>query len=202
MMNASAIRSWLLCQPRPALIRVTGEGDAQHEIEPAGAPWARIAQSIEALHPELIEALDANKRLIRAVRPNEQELEPEAHEAQPVASSSGPQAAPIDGTLTTFARLLADAYRHSTEQAFARLTDLFESSTRRTEALERSLERMQIMLNREQAGRWEDALEQAQNGNQDPLAQLVGSFFAGSNLGGAQQQHTNGTNGTTNGKKA
>lgn len=202
MMNAGAIRSWLLCQPRPVLIRVTTESDTQHEIEPNGAPWARVAQSIEALKPELLEALDVNKKLIRAVRPNEQELEPEAHEAQPVPSSSGPQVASIDTTLVTFANLIAGAYRHSTEQAFARLTDLFETSTRRTEALERSLERMQLMLNREQAGRWEDALEQAQNGNQDPLAQLVGAFFGGSNLGGAAAPPTtNGTNGKpTNGK--
>jgi hypothetical protein len=146
-MGPREIRGWLLCQPRPASLRITNDDQASHtlEIKP-GQSWAQTADSVHALKPELIEALDATGKLIRAVRPGEVDAEGEdsPEEGIPVLAND-----PESVRLMMFARLLADAYKHSTDVAFERLADLFEAVTSRAATLERTLDGMNRMMMRQ-----------------------------------------------------
>lgn len=183
-MNAREIRAWLLCQPRPSLLRITTEDDQAHELQiPPGASWIATAQSVEALQPVLIQAYDGANKLLRAIRPQEQQ--PETEDSSSSSSSSSAPTPPTTtaaGDVQMFARLLADAYRHSTEVSFARMVDLFEAVNRRSEALERSLDSMQRMLRRaweDQIAAQADAAQAQAEANSDPLGGIVNAFVGG-----------------------
>jgi hypothetical protein len=64
-------RSWLLWKPKPASVRVHhGSDDTKpQEIRIGSRPLARIGETIEALQPDLVEALDSRGKLLRALRP-------------------------------------------------------------------------------------------------------------------------------------
>jgi hypothetical protein len=142
MMNALAIRRFLLRQPRPARLRLTlSTGDVQ-EMNFAGASklqaeWSKVAESIAAIGPELIEVLTAEGSLARAVRPA----------AEPSASDSGPDPPkvlsddPETARLTHFANLIHRAYEHSTVVAFGKLVELVERIDARSDSIEQRLER-------------------------------------------------------------
>lgn len=140
-METAAIRGWLLCQPRPAKIRVVADDGQRHELDVTpGSSWARIAASVQALRPDLVEACDAAGKLIRAIRPDEHEDEDEEEETEegvPVNTAD-----PESMRLITFARLLSEAYRYSTETAFKALVELFQAVTARSAHLEQTADRL------------------------------------------------------------
>jgi hypothetical protein len=146
-MGPKEIRGWLLCQPRPVSLRITNEDQAAHtlEIKP-GQSWAQTAESVHALKPELIEALDDDGKLIRAVRPGDVESDEEADESEgiPVLAND-----PESARLMMFARLIADAYKHSTDVAFARLADLLEVVNNRATSLERTVDSLNRLMVRQ-----------------------------------------------------
>lgn len=180
MMDAKAIRGWLLCQPRPVALHLKCGDDTVHELECSGS-WANIAASIEAMEPLLIEALDAKGKLIRAVRPDEQEPEAPgaASKTDPVAAAA---VASVDAETRRFelmARLIAEAYKHSTDVAFTKLVDLATASNARSAMLEKNLESMHKLMNRALAKQVDEAEEP------DALQGMISSFVAGAMQGGA-----------------
>ncbi len=136
-METGEIRGWLLCQPRPKWLRILA-GDGQlHRLDiTQGTPWVQIAESIAALKPELIEAMGEGDTLIRAVRPGEVDTKEEPEEES--AQAGDPETA----RFILISRLLADAYRHSTEIAFERLASLFDAVNQRSLTMERTLDAM------------------------------------------------------------
>lgn len=154
-MNVRAIRGWLLQQPRPALIRLTtGDGEPQ-ELKP-GRSFARTAESIEALNPELIEALDSNGKLLRATNLREPEHATQAA-AVPAELTGDPQAA----MLTHFSNLIARAYEHSTDVAFQKLVEVVERIGDRADAIEQRLERAESAWRRAVREQIDDAFDRA-----------------------------------------
>lgn len=154
MMDAKAIRGWLLCQPRASKIKIVSEDEQSHFIDIVpGTSWAQVAQSVEALKPDLVECIDAAGNLIRAVRPSDEDDEDE-EEGYTVSADGESQ------RLIVFAKLLASAYKHSTSTAFDKLGELFESVTRRSESLEKTVEAMNRVLVR-------TAIENAAAGNNE-----------------------------------
>lgn len=133
-MDARALRGWLLCQPRPSSLRILDDkGETKTLAIAPNTVWSHLAESCIAMHFELIEALNATGEVIRAIRPEDDEEEEEAEEGFAV---------PTDGEsqrLIVFAKLLADAYKHANDVAFAKLADLFDAVTRRSEANEKAL---------------------------------------------------------------
>jgi len=188
MMTVQQIRGWLLLQPRANTLRVLTGDDQNHEVSvTSGASWMAIAQSIHALDPLRVEAYDKEGKLIRAVRPHEENNERTDGEA-PAPLTLPPGSDPHTLMMLHFADLLAGAYRHSTDVAFERLTSLFEAVNRRSESLERSLERMERLL----AKAYQDQLEnaaasEAPKTDEDTLREMVQGFFTA-----AQQAHANG----------
>ena len=107
-MNPSRIRGFLLQLPKPALVRVTGEGEPQ-ELKP-GKSYAKLAETIAALHVDLVECLDAKGMVLRAVRREAEESHRSDAADIPEALKSDPHVAMI----THFANLIHRAFELST----------------------------------------------------------------------------------------
>ena len=190
--DAGEIRGWLLRQPRPATLRVVTEDDRHHEVNVTGSvSWAAIAKSIHALDPALIEAYDDKGKLIRAVKPqdDDDDEDGEKREASPLVIPQGTD--PQSIMLIHFADLLASAYRHSTDVAFERLTSLFEAVNRRSESLERSLESTHRLLRKV-------VQEQVEAAPEDEKKDLITEMVEGFAAAAAQNGAANGA--PTNGK--
>jgi hypothetical protein len=193
-MDVTEIRGWLLCQPRASTLRVVSADDRHHEVATGASSWMAIAQSIHALGPTLIEAYDQDGKLIRAVRPDDDETNAAANgEHAPAAPLVLPPGTdPQSVMLIHFADLLAGAYRHSTDVAFERLASLFEAVNRRSEALERSLDTTHRLLRRA----YQDQLENAEPAKEgDFLGELVGTMVAGAGAAAANQGNGTPSNG-------
>lgn|SRR5512147_2758971 len=173
----------MLAQPRPAFVIVRGPNP--HEITTDGsASWASVAETIDSLAPESLEALTSDRKLLRAVRVDQIDDDAGAGAAEPTAPSYAVDAETRRFEL--FAAHLSKAYEHATGVAFERLAGLFDATARRTEALERALAR-----------HVEIQIQQAQEQTADPLTSLAGAFLSGSAAG---QSALPSTTTTTNGK--
>jgi hypothetical protein len=177
-MDAKALRGWLLCQPRPYVVRTCDEHKAQNQIEvKPGVSWAHIAKSVAALRPVLVEALDASGNTIRAIRPEDETDEDDDELDEPEDETMLLSGDGESRRLITFAKLLADAYKHSNDVAFARLADLFDAVTRRSEAQEKALVALQRML-----------LSKVTDGDEDSPASFEQTMLAAFMQGQAQQK--------------
>lgn len=194
-MNASRIRGFLIKLPKPAKIRLTsGDGEPQ-EIKP-GRSAARTAESIEALGVDLVECLDKDGALLRALRLGEDE----SHRSDAAAIPKGIEADPHALMLTHFANLLHRAYEHSTEIAFTRVVELAERLSAHSESIEARLAQAESALRRERDDRREEEVERAleqlaqKAGGDESLAQQMLGAFMQAKMGGgvAPPKPTNG----------
>lgn len=197
-MNAGAIRSFLIQQPPPASIRLMDANAETTLIEPGKRSKARIAESIAAMQPELIECLDRNGNLLRATRPES---------TMPARSAAAPalppelQRDPESLRLTHLANLVHRAYEHATDVAFAKLVELVERMDQRSQSIEERLERAEANMRREQRERIDDmwdrvaeAAERAEEG--DSREKIVTGLIQGAMAAKAQgAKPTNGANG-------
>lgn len=200
-MNASKIRGFLIQAPKPNRIRVTGDGEPEY-LRP-GRSYARMADSILAMNVDLVECLDKDNQVLRAMRLDSEDAQRSAEAPMPEALKADPQALMI----THFANLLHRAYEHSSEIAFTKLVDLVERMGDRAEGIEARLERTEAANRRllaeqvEQA--FERAAEQQEQGQGGMLEQMASAFMSGSmqqqaGTGGASKR----PNGQANGKAA
>lgn len=184
------IRGWLLMQPRPHAVRVSS-GDEVHEIEVGTMKWAAIATSIDALDPDKIEALDANGKLIRAVKSDQLDESSDEDPVTPEAKQEQKRADREVQLITTFATLIAEAYKHSTTTAFGKMVELFDAVAKRGESLERSLASTEKLLRRAY-----DEAATIGEGDAEPslLQSMVNAYLAGQaqNAGAAEVKKTNG----------
>lgn len=192
MISPRSIRTFLIGAPRPAIIRLTAGGQTQDMAYRRGQSWTRLAESIHAVSPELIECLDDEQNIIRAIRPeNSPELSESAPEPPRVLTDD-----PETARLTHFANLLHRAYEHSTVVAFSKLIELVERIDARSDAIEARLERTEGAYRRAIQSQVDDAFERAdellEQGEQgDQLQRVIGAFAQGV----AQRQARRRTNG-------
>jgi hypothetical protein len=180
------MRAWLMGAPKPEQLRITCNGEVS-TMAIGNTPWIALGKTLSAKDPELVEALDEKGVLLRALKPGEEEDAPEAASAK-----AAPSTDPETRRFELFARLLADAYKHSNEVAFGKMVELFVVSNKRAENLEKSLASTERILRKQ----FEDALEQApQEGSL--IEQMAASFMAGK---GNMPPPTNGAAKPPNGK--
>jgi len=186
------LRNWIMKHPRPAAIRISRDGQSQLISIPVKVIWAEIAETVEALDPDLIELLAADGSILRVDKALPADPRPPA----PVELNSFARRPPkpVEGAarndqaiehMTAVSEIIAAAYKHSTEVAFARMVDLFEAVNRRSEALERSLDLTHSLLRKSYEDQLETAIEAASAQvppATDPMAQMAQAF-----LGGAMQ---------------
>lgn len=175
-MDSSAIRAWLLCQPRPHALRIVDGDKKEHHFQiTPGITWRAAAESVFALQPEQVEALDAKGALLRAIRPREVE-DDEATDEEEIAVVTDAETQ----RFVIVAKLLGDAYRHSTSTAFDKMTSMFDAVNRRAETLEKSLETTERMMRRQ----WEQQIlaeASAASGEAGPVTMegLIAAFMQG-----------------------
>jgi hypothetical protein len=196
-MNAGAIRAFLIQQPPLTSIRLTDANGDTSLIEPGKRSKAKVAETIAAMAPDLIECLDKDGNLLRATRP---ESTMPARGATAPALPPELQRDPESLRLTHFANLVHRAYEHATDIAFAKLVELVERMDQRSESIEQRLERAEAGMRREQRERLDDmwdrvaeAAERAESG--DSRDQIVTGLLQGALAGKAQQAKPNGANG-------
>jgi hypothetical protein len=189
-MNAHQIRAWLLQQPRASSLRVSS-GKEKSDIAVAGQSWAKLAATIEAMQPDQIQALDAGGNILRAVRPAD--VDDVDEDAKPAQAATEPPAKAYDPETVRFelvARLVAEAYRHSTEIAFGKMVDIVNAMGRRSESLERSLASAERVLRRQAEELFDEAQDAKAAAGDDPLKEMVGGFLKGAM--GTETAPTNG----------
>jgi hypothetical protein len=195
--DAKSLRGWLLCKPRPVKLRIVREGEPAQTLEiQDGMSYAAVAKSVVAMTPDLVEALDKDGQVIRALRPEDDEEEDEEQEEEQEQGF----AVPTDGETQRFiivAKLVGDAYKHSTSVAFDKLGEMFQAIVTREEAQARSLEAMQKLMMKQ-------ALESAAEGNapegsfEQMMIQSVLQGMARKQAEEAAKPHVNGAaNGAT-----
>jgi hypothetical protein len=202
-MNAQNLRGWLLQLPKPALLRCTVDGEVE-ELKP-GKSWQKLAETIAALQPELVQALDAEGNILRALRPDTADARRSDAAEIPTGLAADPQAL----MLTHFANLLHRAYEHSTEIAFGKIVELVDKMNDRSEGIEQRLERAEARARRLQEDNIEDAYARAEElaaqaaetgGNDELKNHLLGAFLSGKMNGPPKPNGA--SNGASNGKAA
>lgn len=198
-----AIRNWLLQQPRPHCVRVI-TGDEDHSIEVGHQKWAAIATSVDALEPDKIEALDEKGKLLRACKAEQLDVAEDETDDSSTSDKKEAKKAERDQLaviaaqtemMREFARLLADAYKHSTSVAFEKLAEICNIFAKRGDSLEKSLAATERLLRRAYD---EAALGgETEGGEPSLLESFVNAFMAGKEQGSAAP--TNGAR-KTNGK--
>jgi hypothetical protein len=190
-MNTARIRGFLLQLPKPAKIRISAGDGEQQEIKP-GRSFARTAETIEALGVDLIECLDKDGAVIRALRLDGGD----AHRSDAATVPAGIAADPHALMLTHFANLLHRAYEHSTEIAFTRLVELAERLSAHSESIESRLAHTESALRRErddrQADEYERLRESLEKGEGGDLLQQMAGAFMSAKMGGSPTPKTNG----------
>jgi len=190
-------------QPRPVKVRVhvTGEPPREMSLGP-GQSWNQIADSIDAFHPRLVEALDAAGGTIRAT---DDEQRAAAAEAAPANDEGGDPDDPTvpmqgDSQIETFARLLADAHRSSSERSFAfvevafnKIVEIANVQTVRLDKMQTLIDSMQRRYLQAVAAAGEGEEPGAEGGQAQLLAQMAAQFLQGAAMKGP------GTNGAPHG---
>jgi len=201
MITAQKIRGFLLQQPKPVKVRITGgaAGDEGQELT-LGRNFTKAADTIHALGPEVIEALDKDGKLLRAKRTDDDEAK--RSEAAPIPE--GLKLDPNALMLTHFADLIHRAYAHSTEIAFNKLVEFQERVNDRSASIEARLERTEARNRQLMQEQVDDAFERAAelaekraDGEEGFVEQMASSFLASKmgglgGLGGAAQPKPNG----------
>jgi hypothetical protein len=183
-MSVSRIRGFLLKLPKPTTVIAHVDGE-RNELNPSKS-FARCAETIAALGADLVECLDKDGKILRAMRFGAADAQRSDAAAIPSGIETDPQAL----MLTHFANLLHRAYEHSTEIAFAKFVEVFEIHASRSDAIEQRLERTESANRRmmreqldnelEHADELRDAAAAAEASGEGPLAQqMLGAFLQG-----------------------
>lgn len=172
MIQPSIIRTWIMRRPRPHMLRLHLADDVVQEmLRGEGQSWQDMADSIAALEPSVLEALGQDGKLLRAIKPNEDDgngnrIRDNRSVPLPPALHSDPETARICFT----ADLLHRAYQHSTDVAFAKLVELFERSDARSAGIEARLERTERAYLRTLQDQVDDAFDRAEEAGQAAAA--------------------------------
>ncbi len=193
-MTSAQIHKWLMTSPRPARVRVTDMEGAVSDVLCGQTTWVKLAETIEAMQPDQLQALNEQGAILRAIRPNDHSEDWSSEEEPP--RNSKPRMVPpaIDipiadmdpetKRLLLVARLIADAYRHSTDVAFERLAELVEAGNRRAEAVDQAREAMYRTHVRQLEQQVKALGEQPAEAPNDLLGSMIAAAVQGIGLGG------------------
>lgn len=195
MMTVNRLRGFLICQPKPARVRVVVEGEA-HELKVNNRSYQKLAETIEAMDAEKLECLDSEGTVLRVMRINEPDAERVQGPVMPAVLANDPHAA----MLSLFANELARAYQYATEVAFTKMVECFDRMNDRSLAIEERLERAEALARRLREDQVQDAFERAeeiaeaagQGGNDQFVNQMAEAFFSGRLQRSAKGKTTNG----------
>lgn len=177
-MTPQKIRGFLIMKPKPHVVRVTVDDELQEVA--LGRSYAKTAETIAALDPDLIECLDKDGKLLRALDTES----PDARRSDAAPVPPGLEADPQALMLVHFSNQIHRAYEHATEIAFAKMVEVFDIMSARSESIEQRLERSESMnrrlLNEQVEMELDRAEEIADQKGKDGLGeQMFGAFLSG-----------------------
>jgi len=187
MTTARDLRSWLISQPRPTMIRLQVADGQVHEVE-CNQPWARLGETCAAMDAVTIWAVDAHGKILRVAKVADIADELDADE-QP-CSSTGPGPGPavlqkddsraMLAVLDKFGTLLASAYAHSNDVAFNKMVEVVNLFANATVQIQKEAIQARYEIRRLERDLVDEALEKADAaGEGDMLRQFVASYFSG-----------------------
>lgn len=193
------LRTFLMRHPRPTKIMVgTADGDREVAVAP-DATWSHVAEAVEILSPTTIQCIGSKGEVLRAIRADELDIEErEAADAPSPYMARMAIGMPKDADsarLLMFAQLLSDAYRHTTDVAFARMVDLFTAVNKRHESTEKSLELMHKLLRK-----LTEEKVSSEPSSDDMLTEMLGAFLSSKSAAESAVKAPKPVNGTPNGK--
>lgn len=182
MITLDELKSWLMQQPRPAFARITTADGAVHDVQCTGTTWPKITETVAALQPELLQAMTADGKLLRALRPADRSEDwgerPAAERNPPLANIPITAADPETQRFALVAQLIAEAYRHSNENAFSRLAQIVDSLVSRSGDVERAREQMYRAHVKQLEEQIKSLGAEPQEGG-DLLQTMLGQFLGG-----------------------
>jgi hypothetical protein len=144
--NPPSLLYWLKHRPGLAALRLqtpAGERVLKFDVS-SRRPYAEAERNIRTMQASSVEALNAKGDVIGALALAEEEdeevLTPDAVDA-PVNVNAGPDSAQH---LNLVAKLIADAYKHSTTTAFDRLGGIVELLTARFSQQDKMIQQLQL----------------------------------------------------------
>lgn len=197
MTTAHDLRSWLMTQPRPTVIRLALADGKTEEFACAGQKWARLGESCAAMDPVTIYALDAQGKFLRAAKVADiaDELDDiDDDSSSRTSSSSSSSMAPATmqrddpramlAVLDKFGTLLADAHKHSTtvawDKAFDKMVEIVNLAMTATVQLQREVMAARAEARRLERDMVDEALERADAaGEGDVLRPFISAYFSG-----------------------
>jgi hypothetical protein len=191
------------------MLRLHLADDVVQEMARAeGQSWQDMADSIAAMEPSVVEVIDKDGKLLRAIKPQEEDdqgrrVRDNRSVPLPPALHTDPETARI----CYMADLLHRAYQHSTDvaydqtqkaygEAFGRLIDLVERIDSRSTAIETRLERTERAYQRSLQDQIDDAFDRAEEagaaaaasaGEGDLETMMIKSFMGGMHSGRADK---------------
>lgn len=163
------IRKWLLKAPRPETVRVRTSDDETHDFPvPSNVRWATLAASVDALDPVTIQCLGSSGNIDRAIKTAEWDgaVAPKKAEPDQPPLPEYLHDDPETARFALVARLLADAHKFATGVAFDKLANMFDTLSRRLEAMEQKADQADKRYREEMYDRIEEMLEAAQEENE------------------------------------
>jgi hypothetical protein len=196
MTTAHDLRSWLMTQPRPTVIRLALIDGKFEEFACAGQKWARLGESCAAMDPVTIYALDAQGKFLRAAKVADiaDELEDDDDSSSSTRSSISSSMAPATmqrddpramlAVLDKFGTLLADAHKHSStvawDKAFDKMVEIVNIAVGSTVQMQREVLSARAESRRLERDMVDDALERADAaGEGDMLRPFISAYFSG-----------------------
>ncbi len=194
MIQPSVLRSWLMKRPRPASLRLHLADDVTQEMARAeGQSWQDMADSIAAMEPLVVEVIDKDGKLLRAIKPHEEDgAGGRVRDNRSVVVPPAIQQDPETARICFIADLLHRAYQHSTDVAFTKLVELVDRIDERSTAIETRLERTERAYQRSLQDQIDDAFEHAEQAGAAAAAagqegdletMMIKSFMGGMNSG-------------------
>jgi hypothetical protein len=198
MIQPSVLRSWLMKRPRPAMLRLHLSDDVTQEMARAeGQSWQDMADSIAAMDPIVVEVLDKDNKLLRAIKPQEEDANGgRVRDNRSVVVPPALQTDPETARICFLADLLHRAYQHSTDVAFTKLVELVDRIDARSTAIETRLERTERAYQQSLQAQIDDAFDRAEEagaaaaaagGEGDFESMMVKSFMGGMQTGRAEK---------------
>lgn len=196
MTTARDLRSWLMSQPRPTVIRLTLADGKVEELACSGQPWARLGESCAAMDPVTIFAVDAQGKLLRAAKVADILDELDGLEDESCSSTATSTVASTPATMQRdetrgylalmdkFGTLIAGAYEHATnvafDKSFDKLVEVVELLMKSTTAMQREAMNARVEVRRMEQEILDEAIEKADaGGDGDMMRQFVGAYFSG-----------------------
>ncbi len=209
--SAALIRTWIMKNPRPTLIRVYAKDGREFDVAiKAGQAWLDTAVSIAALEPERLEAMSAEETLLRASFVADLIKKDGEAAKQEAATEVAMQASdPETQRLIVFARLLERAHDRSTTAientvnvAFTKLQEICDSLAQQASAAQESSNNLAVGIRSLLIEQAQEAATAASEPQVSPLEQLAGNFLSGQRAAEATQTAPANGAAKSNGKKA